>query len=99
MKLSGTTLEQGYSLRELPLPDLVGQKRKLAAQQGTAGGDEQGGARAGNKKSAKGPRADLAPSRWLFVGKLPLTVTAAQVRDALAGAPAAGAEVTLCRLT
>ena len=65
----------GSRPRALPLPDLVGQKRKLALAQGS---DVNGAA----KRAAK---RDLEPARWVHVGKLPLTITADQVRAALAG--------------
>jgi len=66
--------ERGHDLRALPLPDLVGQKRRLALAQGS---DVNGAA----KRAAK---RDLEPARWVHVGKLPLTITADQVRAALA---------------
>ena len=74
--------ERGHDLRALPLPDLVGQKRKLALAQGS---DVNGAA----KRAAK---RDLEPARWVHVGKLPLTITADQVRAALAGISSAGNE-------
>ena len=66
--------KEGYSLREKPVPDLVGQKRKLAAKGGLAGA----------KKPLK-PRGE--PSSRLFVGKLPLTVTATDLSQALGSKP------------
>lgn len=66
--------ETGHELRDLPLPDLVGQKRKLAL----AGNDT-----AGAKKRAT--KTDLEHVRWVHVARLPLTVTASDVRLALAG--------------
>ena len=53
----------------------MGQKRRLALAQGS---DVNGAA----KRAAK---RDLEPARWVHVGKLPLTITADQVRAALAG--------------
>ena len=60
----------------------MGQKRKLALAQGS---DVNGAA----KRAAK---RDLEPARWVHVGKLPLTITADQVRAALAGISSAGNE-------
>lgn len=67
--------ERGHNLRDLPLPDLVGQKRKLAL---ASDADT-----AGAKKRAV--KADLEHVRWVHVAKLPLVITAQDVRLALAG--------------
>lgn len=68
--------ERGHVLRDLPLPDLVGQKRKLALA-GNAGVTT-----GGRKKVAK---RDMEPARWVHVARLPLIITASEVRLALAG--------------
>ena len=74
--------ERGHDLRALPLPDLVGQKRKLSLAQGS---DVNGG----GKRAA---RKDMEHARWVHVGKLPLTITAERVRAALAGVTPGGKE-------
>ena len=67
--------ERGHELRDLPLPDLVGQKRKLALAGNAFGVD------AGSKK----PKKTHEPSKFVHVARLPLIVTATDVRLALAG--------------
>jgi hypothetical protein len=70
--------KEGHSLRELPLPDLVGQKRRLAVS--------KSGLDASSKRIASTTAVVSAePSHRLFVGKLPLTITATSLRHALLG--------------
>lgn len=70
--------KEGHSLRELPLPDLVGQKRRLAVSKSCLD--------ASCKRFASTTAVVSAePSHRLFVGKLPLTITATSLRHALLG--------------
>jgi predicted sulfurtransferase len=68
--------EQGVTLRDLPLPDWVGQKRKLALD----GNRERSNGTANGK-----PRREMDKSRWVHVARLPLCVTSNDVKLALAG--------------
>jgi len=75
--------EAGVTLRDLPLPDLVAQKRKLALD-----GNRERAARSGGSAddfTKKKPRRVLEAARWVHVARLPLAVTAGDVRLALAG--------------
>ena len=76
--------ERGHELRDLPLPDLVAQKRKLALagnDPDSAGAPRSGAAFSPRKKNKKA----LDPARWVHVARLPLVVTADDVRAALEG--------------
>ena len=67
--------ERGHVLRDLPLPDLVGQKRKLAL----------GKRWRHHRREKKVAKRDMEPARWVHVARLPLIITASEVRLALAG--------------
>ena len=70
-------------------PDLVGQKRKLGLIDPTTGRDAVTGQTLEDEdnddtaRAVKKKRAKAGPSRRLFVGKLPLRITASALRDAL----------------
>ena len=75
--------ERGHELRDLPLPDLVAQKRKLAwrGRSRLRRAPRSGAAFSPRKKNKKA----LDPARWVHVARLPLVVTADDVRAALEG--------------
>ena len=75
--------EAGVSLRDLPLPDLVAQKRKLALDGNRERTSRSGGS--ADDRAGKKPRRRLDAARWVHVARLPLAVTASDVRLALAG--------------
>lgn len=75
--LSCTLCEAGYEIPE-EVPDLVGQKRKL----GIIGQDGVDHVTGKNLAPTKRQRSAL-PSRRLFVGRLPRTITASALRKAL----------------
>lgn len=75
---------EGYHLRDCPLPDIVGQKRKLFGGDVTAPSTTMSSAPtvSGAGRSRKAPRRH-PPSARLFVGNLPLVVTASGIKEAL----------------
>ena len=75
--------EQNIHLRDLPLPDLVGQKRKLALDGNRERTSGAGGS--AENRSSKKTKKQLEKARWVHVSRLPLAVTAADVRLALGG--------------
>jgi len=78
--------ESGHVLRDLPLPDLVGQKRKLALEGGYADDTSAGAGFAADAKAKRAAlKGELEHARWLHVAHIPLTATADDVRSALAG--------------
>ena len=91
---------RGHDLRALPMPDLARQKRAVAAARGSGkkrkGGDSERAAQREAKRLAKERRA---PSRRVFVGRVPLTAEADAVRAALGGAKGALVEWLLDRDT
>jgi len=76
--LACTLCEEGYEVAE-ELPDLVGQKRKL----GVIGRDGIDHVTGKPLVPAKGTKAVAEPSRRLFVGRLPRTITASALRESL----------------
>ena len=75
---------QGYQIPE-EVPDLVGQKRKLGVINEDGLDHVTGKALGDGPTTKKRSKKDVVtePARRLFVGKLPLTITASALREAL----------------